>query len=111
MSNPNPTPKQRTAAEVRTGQAAPIPISFAGVAIQTLAVDVPWAASSGYAPRFLESRMTIRQGAALRNIHRAMLESGMKVRSPTAAAVELLNRAADAMGLSPTGEMPGRQKS
>jgi len=103
-----PASKQRPTAEVRTGQAPPAPVAFSGVVTQTVAVDLPWCETNGYVPRFLQGRVSVRQGAVLRVLQRGLIERGEKVHSATDAVRKLLDLTADRLGLSPTGEAPKR---
>jgi hypothetical protein len=100
-----------TTADPKKKPAAPLPAAFVGVDVQTMPIDVPWCPSNGYAPRHLETRLTMRQGIALRHIHRGMVEQGRRVRFPASAIAELLTMFADNLGLSPTGASPNEQKA
>lgn len=71
-------------------------------------VSVPWLPSNGYVTRRFDGKMSLRQGVALRLIHEGIKESGAKIHSPTDAIRYVLDKIADEVGISPTGEFPGR---
>lgn len=71
-------------------------------------ISVPWRPSNGYVTRSFDGRMSVRQGVALRLIHEGIKETGAKIHSPTDALRFVLDRIADKIGISPTGDFPGR---
>ncbi len=107
MTAPNNQPKKTD----RPPPGAPV---HAIPSARSVLNGVPWLPSNAFPLQRLDGRPNLQQGVALRLILTGLMESGAKLQSgrivdgPMDAIAHLLERAAEEIGVTKTGDYPGK---